>query len=146
MGDTVIDDSNDLLRRIDRWTSSDTRARSSSREPSDARVVPIGRRLCGSSAPLSGYRVERPEKLEGSVVRGGGLVHRQGIIRPRDSVVRSSGNDVGTLRGRAEFSSCSTAKRSDGWCRRRGSYGRRSRSPHRRGVRQSSCSWFSYKM
>lgn len=132
--DTMMGDSNDLFRRIDRWTSSSTPARSSSRESSDARVVPIGRRLCGFSAPLSGYRVERPKKLEGSAVRSGGLILRQGIICLRDSVIRSSGKDVSPLGGCAEFSSRSTAKRSDRWCRRRGSHGRRSGSPHRRGI------------
>lgn len=81
----MMDDSNDLLRCIDRWTSSDTPARSSSRESSDVRVVPIGRRLCGFSAPFSGYRVKRPEKFESSAVRSGSL--RQRIIRLQDSVI-----------------------------------------------------------
>lgn len=40
------------------------------------RVVPIGRRLCDPSAPLGGYRVERPEELESSVVGRDGLVLR----------------------------------------------------------------------
>lgn len=57
-------------------SSSNTPARYSSRESSDARVVPIGRRLCDPSAPLGGYRVERPEELESSVVGRDGLVLR----------------------------------------------------------------------
>lgn len=128
-----MDDSNDLLQCIDRWTSSDIPARSSSHESSDARVVPIGRRLCGFSAPLSGYRVKRPEEFEGSAVRSGSLVLRQWIIL-RDSVVRSSGKGIGTLSGRTEFSSRSTAECCDRWWRWRESR-RCSRSPYRREIR-----------